>query len=199
MDEPVDPGELTRLVADLVRKQRFTSDLQPHDQQDVVQTAVLKCLEAFRQNGPPDNLAAFLETVVGNLGKDRLKQDAKRKANVAQVPRPADDDDDEWGIEGLLASVWHGAGPSAQVVQEQLLNDALARIKPEQAVLLRRRFREGWSAKELAAELQVSAAAVDTRVWQAKKALATRSKDLLDELRKPHPHVYGAAPQMGDD
>jgi RNA polymerase sigma factor (sigma-70 family) len=178
--------ELCAVAKPITRRRGSKAGLAQQDCEDLLQDVLTKYLRAWPRGHTPENVAAWLETATANAIVDRIR--AAERRPVAHSGR----NDDE--VDSLLGTVLRSpAFASAPAVRADLFASIFALVSVEDARLLRRRYVDGHSAADLAAELGISVANVDQRTTRAKRklrdALAARP-DLMDELRAPHPHLY---------
>lgn len=174
------------LAQQIVRGQAGRAGLDAHAIDDVTQEVLFKYLRAWPGTDEPDNPAAWLQRAAGNAVIDHLRQDQRKPADKFG---PGGDDP----VALLMATLRAAGTPSLAVVADDVWQAALDLVSDADADVLRRRFMDGVSAADLAAEYGVSRAAIDQRAARAKlrirDSLAQRP-DLVAALKSGHQHTY---------
>jgi RNA polymerase sigma-70 factor, ECF subfamily len=148
---------------------RMLSD--PAEAEDVAQevfVSVFKSIDGFRGDSA---LATWLYRIATNHGKNRLKYLARR---ARDAERPLDDRADITGQVGLDA---RPASPDQVVESQQAarqLQQALAELDPEQALLLSLRDIENMSYEEIRQVTGLPIGTVKSRLHRARMALHER-------------------------
>ena len=130
------------------------------DAEDITQTTFVNALRALERGDRPREPTNWLITIAHNLIRQRFRQQAARPREVEldrDVPATEADHD----------------GPSI----EDLVR-ALQRIPPLQREALVLRELEGRSYKEISAILGVTQAALETRIFRARRSLAQELENL---------------------
>ena len=130
------------------------------DAEDITQTTFVNALRALERGDRPREPTNWLITIAHNLIRQRFRQQAARPREVEldrEVPATEADSD----------------GPSV----EDLVR-ALQRIPPLQREALVLREMEGRSYKEISAILGISQAALETRIFRARRSLAHALENL---------------------
>jgi RNA polymerase sigma factor (sigma-70 family) len=130
------------------------------DAEDITQTTFVNALRALERGEQPRKPTNWLITIAHNLIRQRFRQQATRPREV-ELDRdvPAAEADNE--------------GPSI----DDLVR-ALQRIPPPQREALVLREMEGRSYKEIGEILGVSQAALETRIFRARRSLAEELENL---------------------
>lgn len=186
MLKSMDHVDLMALAQRIVRGQAGRAGLDAHAIDDLTQEVLIKYLHAWPGADEPDNPAAWIQRAAGNAVIDHLRR-GKRKP--AQNFGAGGDDP----VALLMATLRAAGTPSLVVVGDDVWQAALQLVSSADADVLRRRFLDGVSAADLAAEYGVSRAAIDQRTARAKArmrdALADRP-DLVAALQSGHQHAY---------
>ncbi|CUS45641.1 MAG: RNA polymerase sigma factor [Pseudomonadota bacterium] len=138
--------------------------LRDHDAaEDLVQDSLLRL---FRYQGKIANIGAMVRVIAGNLIRDHVRSRARR----AEEPLPA-----EFEIAAEEPRV-----DTALLHRERvgLVEDILAGMTPLRREIFLRRRLHGQSAKEVAAALGITPAAVDTHVARAVLVLHQEMKEI---------------------
>jgi RNA polymerase sigma factor (sigma-70 family) len=125
--------------------------------EDAVQTTFLNAFRALRRGVVPEFEAAWLYKIAENVCRERNRS-ARRRLEVVRDP-----------------TVIEEAAPAAtQTGRDELygLDDALGRMAPRQRHALLLREWKGLSYREIAQELRLSPAAVETLLFRARRSLA---------------------------
>lgn len=124
----------------------------PADAEDVTQTAFLNAYRALRRGDEPERPRAWLLTIAQNVSRRRFRMQAVRPHEVELDPE--------------LAVAPEVEGPTATEIRE-----ALARLRPSHQEVLVLREIGGLSYAEIAEEMGLSLAAVETLIFRARRAL----------------------------
>jgi RNA polymerase sigma-70 factor, ECF subfamily len=137
------------------------------DAEDAVQATFVRAVGALERGVRPEIPSAWLFTIARNVCLSRRLAGLRRRR--VETPR----DLDTLPADALACR--------AERPEELLrLNDALAEMPPElQRVVLLREW-QGLSYREIAADLGVSTAAVETLIFRGRRDLARRLRRLLD-------------------
>ena len=164
---PVEPDPCTRLTA---RRTLYLGYLRrrigdPDAAEDVLQDFSLKVICAARHAGVVRNTDAWLARVLRNALYDHYRRsDARRRATAAHA-----------GYAAALSGSEEAAPGSADADQADEravdIGTALARIRPDQAELIRALYLQGRSRESLAAALNVRPGTLNVRVLRARRAL----------------------------
>jgi RNA polymerase sigma factor (sigma-70 family) len=124
--------------------------------EDAVQTTFLNAFRALRRGVVPEFEAAWLYKIAENVCSERHRS-AGRRLEVVQDP-----------------TVLEEAAPAAESRSDELagLGEALGRMAPRQRQALLLREWKGLSYREIAQELRLSPAAVETLLFRARRSLA---------------------------
>ena len=178
--------QLLAIAKPIVWRRGYQAGFPNEDREDLLQDILMKYLQAWPDQGAPDNVAAWLETATANAIVDRARA-AERRPTAPF----AEGGDDPASL--AIAAMKSTQFASAPAVSQKVLESIFALIPSNDSDLLRRRYLKSHAAAELAAELGISVANLDQRTTRAKRrlrdALVARP-DLVDELRAPHPHIY---------
>jgi RNA polymerase sigma-70 factor, ECF subfamily len=124
--------------------------------EDAVQTTFLNAFAALRRGVVPEYEVAWLYKIAENVCRGRHRS-AGRRREVVRDP-------------GTLEEV----APAAERSRDELfgLNDALGRLAPKQRRAIVLREWHGLSYREIARELRLTPAAVETLLFRARRSLA---------------------------
>jgi RNA polymerase sigma factor (sigma-70 family) len=127
--------------------------------EDAVQTTFLNAFRAFRRGVRPDLEAAWLYAIAANVCRSRRRSFFRRRRVVV--------DDDLHALEDVIAA------PQALETEVLIgLGDALAAMPENQRNAILLREWQGLSYAEIAAEMNLSNAAVETLIFRARRSLA---------------------------
>lgn len=174
------------LTQQIVRGQASRAGLDAHAIDDVTQEVLFKYLRAWPGIDEPDNPAAWLQRTAGNAVIDYLRQGQRKPADNF-----GEGGDDPVAL--LMATLRAAGTPSLVVVGDGVWQAALGLVSDADADVLQRRFMDGVSAADLAAEYGVSRAAIDQRTARAKARIRTALSDrpdLVAALQSGHQHAY---------
>lgn len=170
----------------LLVAKRLGRHLNREECEDVAQDVIERYLGQVQRAGKPDNPGAWIERAVRNAVIDRVRAERRR-------PAVAGDDAVGAAVDRVLALAEETRSASFMAIAHRLVDEALAPLSPEDRTVLQLRFVDGLTAKETAAELRISPAAVDQRVRRARERLRTSlasRPEIIEELGKPHPRLY---------
>jgi RNA polymerase sigma-70 factor (ECF subfamily) len=126
----------------------------PHEAEDVTQIAFMNAFRAIRRGEEPDKPRAWLVTIARNVVRRRYQALARRPQEVALDPDVAAD----------LTDV---NGPTAGEIAT-----AIRRLPPNQRAVILLREIQGRSYAEIADQLELSLAAVETLIFRARRSLS---------------------------
>jgi RNA polymerase sigma factor (sigma-70 family) len=126
----------------------------PDEAEDVTQIAFMNAFRAIRRGEEPDKPRAWLVTIARNVVRRRYQALARRPQEVALDPEVVAD----------LADV---DGPTAGEIAA-----AIRRLPPNQRAVILLREIQGRSYAEIAEELELSLAAVETLIFRARRSLS---------------------------
>jgi RNA polymerase sigma factor (sigma-70 family) len=126
----------------------------PDEAEDVTQIAFMNAFRAIRRGEEPEKPRAWLVTIARNVVRRRYQVLARRPQEVALDPEVAAD----------LADV---DGPTAGEIAA-----AIRRLPPNQRAVILLREIQGRSYAEIAEELELSLAAVETLIFRARRSLS---------------------------
>jgi RNA polymerase sigma factor (sigma-70 family) len=126
----------------------------PDEAEDVTQIAFLNAFRALRRGEEPEKPRAWLVTIARNVVRRRYRALATRPREVLLDPDAAPD----------LSDL---DGPSAGEIAA-----AIRRLPPNQRAVILLREIQGLSYSEIATELDLSLAAVETLIFRARGSLA---------------------------
>jgi RNA polymerase sigma-70 factor (ECF subfamily) len=126
----------------------------PDEAEDVTQIAFLNAFRAMRKGKEPAKPRAWLVTIARNVIRRRYRELARRPQEVALDPEVA-------------AALTEVDGPTAGEIAA-----ALRRLPPSQRAVLLLREIQGRSYAEIASELGLSLAAVETLIFRARRSLS---------------------------
>ena len=137
----------------------------PDDAEDVTQAAFLNAYRALRSGRPPEKPRAWLLTIAQNVSRRRFR---RRSAQIQEVPLDPE----------LAVAADHYDGPTAEEIH------AAFRVLPDnQRSALAMRELQGRSYAEIADELGVSIAAVETLIFRGRRALRMQLEPEESKLR----------------
>ncbi len=128
--------------------------------EDVVQESFLRALASWRTGAPPDSPLAWLKRVARNILIDVLRRSKGERRHRADL-EPAVD------------------GPAADPFESLELFLAIASLGRKKARVIEAFYYDGLSVKEIAAEMGISARAVEGCLRRARQAL----RSLLPESK----------------
>jgi len=140
----------------------------PDEAEDVTQIAFMNAFRAIRRGEQPDKPRAWLVTIARNVVRRRYQALARRPQEVALDPEVAAD----------LADV---NGPTAGEIAA-----AIRRLPPNQRAVILLREIQGRSYAEIAEELELSLAAVETLIFRARRSLS-QELQLADHVPTTQP------------
>jgi RNA polymerase sigma-70 factor (ECF subfamily) len=145
--------------------------LSPQDAEDAVQHTFLNAYRSLSAGTVPRSEAAWLFAIAENVCRER-RRSAWRRSRIEVV---SDD--------GCVDA------PAPERAHDELdgLADAISELTPNQRRAILMREWQGLSYREIAAELEVSEAAVETLLFRARRSLARKLE-----------HVRGRARSWGD-
>jgi RNA polymerase sigma factor (sigma-70 family) len=126
----------------------------PDEAEDVTQIAFMNAFRAIRRGEEPEKPRAWLVTIARNVVRRRYQALARRPQEVTLDPEVAAD----------LAEV---DGPTAGEIAA-----AIRRLPPNQRAVILLREIQGRSYAEIAEELELSLAAVETLIFRARRSLS---------------------------
>lgn len=126
----------------------------PAEAEDVTQIAFLNAFRAMRKGERPDKPRAWLVTIARNVIRKRYRELMRRPQEVALDPDMA----------AALAEV---DGPTAREIAA-----AIKRLAPNQRTVILLREIQGRSYAEIAQEMDLSLAAVETLIFRARRSLS---------------------------
>jgi len=140
----------------------------PDEAEDVTQIAFMNAFRAIRRGEQPDKPRAWLVTIARNVVRRRYQALARRPQEVALDPEVAAD----------LADVNR---PTAGEIAA-----AIRRLPPNQRAVILLREIQGRSYAEIAEELELSLAAVETLIFRARRSLS-QELQLADHVPTTQP------------
>jgi RNA polymerase sigma-70 factor, ECF subfamily len=140
----------------------------PDEAEDVTQIAFMNAFRAIRRGEEPDKPRAWLVTIARNVVRRRYQALARRPQEVALDPEVAAD----------LADV---NGPTAGEIAA-----AIRRLPPNQRAVILLREIQGRSYAEIAEDLELSVAAVETLIFRARRSLS-QELQLADHVPTTQP------------
>jgi len=147
--------------------------------EDAVQHTFLNAFRGLRQGVVPRSDAAWLFKIAENVCRER-RRSAWRRGRIETVQDPE-------GLAGLAAA------PQPSHDELAGLADALAELPPNQQRAILLREWQGLSYREIAAQLGLTEAAVETLLFRARRSLAHKP----DRSRASAGAKVGAAPSWG--
>jgi RNA polymerase sigma-70 factor, ECF subfamily len=140
----------------------------PDEAEDVTQIAFMNAFRAIRRGEEPDKPRAWLVTIARNVVRRRYQAVARRPQEVALDQEVAAD----------LADV---NGPTAGEIAA-----AIRHLPPNQRAVILLREIQGRSYAEIAEELELSLAAVETLIFRARRSLS-QELQLADHVPTTQP------------
>jgi len=140
----------------------------PDEAEDVTQIAFMNAFRAIRRGEEPDKPRAWLVTIARNVVRRRYQAVARRPQEVALDQEVAAD----------LADV---NGPTAGEIAT-----AIRHLPPNQRAVILLREIQGRSYAEIAEELELSLAAVETLIFRARRSLS-QELQLADHVPTTQP------------
>jgi RNA polymerase sigma factor (sigma-70 family) len=135
----------------------------PAEAEDVTQIAFLNAFRAMRRGERPEKPRAWLVTIARNVVRRRYRDLMRRPQEVGLDPEVA----------AALAEV---DGPTAAEI-----GGAIKRLPPSQRMVILLREIQGRSYAEIAEELDLSVAAVETLIFRARRSLS-EELELVDRV-----------------
>jgi RNA polymerase sigma-70 factor, ECF subfamily len=135
----------------------------PDEAEDVTQIAFLNAFRAIRRGEEPEKPRAWLVTIARNVVRRRYKTQALRPQEVALDP-------------DVSADLTDLEGPTVEEIAA-----AIRRLPPNQRAVILLREIQGRTYAEIAEELELSIAAVETLIFRARRSLSERLK-LIDQV-----------------
>jgi RNA polymerase sigma-70 factor (ECF subfamily) len=132
----------------------------PEEAEDAVQHTFLNAYRSLRSGTVPRAEAAWVFAIAANVCRERMRS-ALRRSRIEVV---SDD--------GLVGETQ--AAPEHSHDELEGVADALAELAPNQRRAILMREWQGLSYKEIAAELSVTEAAVETLLFRARRSLARK-------------------------
>jgi len=165
----------TRLV-----RARYNSRAWPASRQDELAAAVMeKYTATFGRDTAPQNPEAWLTRVIQTTARDMVRDERETPGDFADAV-----EDHSFRILFGGPRRWQSVG--SDVVNSQLLSEILGLVPEREAKLLRMKYVEGHSAREIALVMDFpSTNAAEQAVSRARRALAgalTERPDLTAEL-----------------
>jgi len=165
--QPVEPDPCTRIVA---RRGNYLTYLRRRVRdrdtaEDLLQDFNLKVIEASRRTGSIHNTDAWLARVLRNTLFDHYRRrDARRRAEAAHTVHvttlsTADD---------MEPDTADAPSTDARLADIEL---ALARIRPDQAALIRDLYLHDHARDSLARQLNISVGTLNVRILRARRAV----------------------------
>ena len=179
----MDERELLEIARPVVA--RRARGLEASDREDLLQEVLIKYLRTWTE-GEPDNVASWFETVTANALIDFHRAQGRR--HEQDLPDNGDDP-----VSAVISELKLAKATSLWPVRENLIRSILGLVSEDDRTLLERRYLDGCSAADLAAQLGLEVANVDQRTTRAKRKLREQLSarpDLVEELRSPHPRLY---------
>jgi RNA polymerase sigma factor (sigma-70 family) len=140
--------------------------------EDVVQDALCRALEVWKQRGMPDNPSAWLMTTARNQAVDVLRRERTARTFAPELTRQFES---EWTLAPTLVEA---LGPLA--IQDDELRMMFSCVNPrlaeEAQVALILHILCGFSVSEIANAFLSSEAAIEKRISRAKRVLSTSKK-----------------------
>jgi RNA polymerase sigma factor (sigma-70 family) len=159
--------------------------------EDVVQDAFCRALEVWKFRGVPENPSAWLMAAAKNRALDTLRRSQTAREHAPELARLRQNDSGHVADEELFG---------AEAIKDDQLRMMFSCCQPklpeEAQIALILHILCGFSVSEIAQAFLSSEAAIEKRIWRAKKALAA-SKRLFDvsaqnELYARLPAVFRA-------
>lgn len=136
--------------------------------EDVVQDAIIRALETWKQGGVPDNPSAWLMTVAKNRALDVVRREKTARTFAPELGRLIES---EWTLAPLMAeSLEPGTIKDAQL--RMMFSCCHPRIPEEAQVGLILSVLSGFGVGEIAAAFLATESAIEKRISRAKAALA---------------------------
>ena len=147
----------------------------PDEAEDVTQIAFLNAYRAMRRGEEPEKPQAWLVTIARNVCRRRYRALASRPQEVRFDPE-------------VTAAVADVDGPTAGEIVA-----AVRRLPPNQRAAILLREIQGRSYAEIAAELDLSVAAVETLIFRARGRLSDllESDERVPATQDPLPLLVG--------
>jgi RNA polymerase sigma-70 factor (ECF subfamily) len=135
----------------------------PDEAEDITQIAFLNAFRAIHRGEEPEKPRAWLVTIARNVVRRQYKTQALRPQEVALDP-------------DVAADLMDLEGPTVGQIAA-----AIRRLPPNQRAVILLREIQGQTYAEIAEELDLSIAAVETLIFRARRSLSERLK-LIDQV-----------------
>ncbi|QDV05069.1 ECF RNA polymerase sigma factor SigE [Planctomycetes bacterium Poly30] len=150
--------------------------------EDVTQEVWLRALRSWEASMPPDAPGAWLRTVALNVLRNYFRRRSIESATLTELGLGADDVLVE---EHAVARV--GGTGMAGAERAHRIQAGLARLPPEQALLLEERYFDGLSVRVLATARKTTERGIEGRLHRARGALARALGGEPDTTSIPNP------------
>lgn len=154
------------------------------DRDDLVQDVLVRYVRTFGEHDAPENLSAWLTTVIRNTARNLHAQNERRLEDPQAVDDPV----------GAFAAAVSPSFASLVPVQEELLRSVLGLLDDERTrAVLRMKYVDNLTSRRIADELGLSPNAVDQIASRGKRRLAEALEsrpDLVKEMASLHPRNY---------
>jgi len=173
---------------------RYNSRAWPASRQDELASAVMEKYTAkFGRDAAPDNPEAWLTRVIQTTARDMVRDER-------ETPDDFSDAVEDHSFRILFGGPMRWRSVGSDVVNSQLLEQVLALVPAREATLLRLKYADGRSAREIADLMGLpSVNAADQAVSRARRALAaalSERPDLVAELGgRPPRESAGGGPE----
>jgi RNA polymerase sigma-70 factor (ECF subfamily) len=151
------------------------------DAEDLAQETFLKAYRALNSFRQGSKFYTWLFRIAVNTGFSRRRQEGRRKSHEgARLDGGSGEDSDEWSLEAV-APERTDSDPARNLEKEQLrarVREGLREIDPDYRTILVLRDIEGMDYDGIAETLDISTAAVKSRLHRARQEMARILKDL---------------------
>lgn len=188
--QPVEPDPCTRIVA---RRGNYLTYLSRRVRdrdtaEDLLQDFNLKVIEASRRTGCIHNTDAWLARVLRNTLFDHYRRrDARRRAEAAHTVHVTTLSTAEY----MEPDTADAPSADAQLADIEL---ALARVRPDQAELIRALYLHDHARDSLARQLNVSVGTLNVRILRARRAVRD-AMTALSSNQGAIAKVFGKVPE----
>lgn len=192
---PQDEQQFAAYVAarrDQLRRTAYLLCRDWHAADDLVQIALVKLYKAWDSVRDKSALDAFMRSTMARSVIDESRRPWRRESSAEELPEPS---------AGQVPAASAGADPAGQVVDRQVMQQALAQVPPGQRAVLVLRFYEGLDVAGTAAALQRSEGNVKSQTARGLAALRAALTELgadpsgLAGVAGETEHSHGSGPQ----
>lgn len=179
-------AEIVRKYANAIYSVALSKVSDYHEAQDIVQEVFLKAYLNLTDLREPAKIGSWLYSITARLCADRLREKARQCLFVVG---------DAYAISAFTAAQpTTGANVEEQILRNemrQIVWEALQRLSDANREVVVLFHLVGYSLKEVAAFLNISVAAVDSRLRRARRQLRGEMMDIIVDDLGQHRHIEG--------